>query len=117
MGKINLSDIQPGMKLAADVKDRAGRLLLGAGSEITEKHLKVFKIWGVTEADIEGVEKEEIVAQATAQLDPVLLAEAEQKAKQLFRHTDQTHPFIEELFRLTTLRTVRLHTEGEEYGD
>ena len=33
MGKVNLDDIKPGMKLEKDVQDRSGRVLLRAGTE------------------------------------------------------------------------------------
>ncbi|MGZ3595494.1 MAG: HDOD domain-containing protein, partial [Syntrophales bacterium] len=62
MGIINLEDIQVGMVLAGDIRERSGRVLLASGSEITENHLRVFKMWGITEADIKDVEKEEIAA-------------------------------------------------------
>lgn len=115
MGIINLEDIQPGMILNGDIKDRSGRLLLGAGSELTTKHLKIFKAWGVTEADIQGIEKEEVAVRATAQTDPLLLEKAEAEARELFRHTDLEHPFIKELFRLFTLRMVQQKFEGDNH--
>jgi len=115
MGIINLEDIQPGMILDAEVKDRSGRLLLGAGSEITEKHLKIFKMWGVTEADIQGIEKEEIAVETAAELDPLLLQEAEAQGSELFCHTDLEHSFIKELFRLFTLRMVRQKSGGDDH--
>ena len=37
MGTVNISGLEPGMVIAADVKDRAGRVLLGAGKEITDE--------------------------------------------------------------------------------
>ncbi|NVL91299.1 MAG: hypothetical protein HWN69_10000 [Desulfobacterales bacterium] len=115
MGIINLEDIQPGMILDAEVKDRSGRLLLGAGSEITEKHLRIFKMWGVTEADIRGIEKEEIAVETAAEIDPLLLQEAEAQGRELFHHTDLEHPFIKELFRLFTLRMVRQKSGGDDH--
>jgi hypothetical protein len=114
MGIINLEDIQPGMILETEIQDYSGRLLLGAGSEITEKHLKIFKMWGITKADIRGIEKEEVAVRATAQIDPLLLEEAEAEGRELFRHTDLEHPCIKELFRLITLRMVRHKSGGDK---
>lgn len=42
------------MVLAADVHDRTGRLLLGAGVELDRKRIVILMTWGVTEADILG---------------------------------------------------------------
>ncbi len=116
MGIINLEDIQTGMILDADVKDDRGRVLLSTGTEITEKHLKVFKMWGVTEADIQGVQKEEASVKSTANLDPALLQEAEALGLQLFRHTNLKQPFMKELFRLFTLRMVRHKSGGDSHA-
>ena len=115
MGIINLEDIEPGMVLDAEVKERGGRVLLGAGSEITEKHIRVFHTWGVTEDDIRGIEKEDVAVKTTAQLDPLLVQEAEAQCRELFRHTDPEHPCIKELFRLVTLQMVRDKSEGDNH--
>ena len=77
MGKVNLDDIKPGMKLERDVQERSGRVLLRAGTEITERHLNIFRTWGVAEADIESMSREEAAAQATRDLDPEVLKAAE----------------------------------------
>lgn len=106
MGKLNLDQIQPGMALASDVFDRNGRILLKAGMVLSEKHLTILKQWGVTDADIVGIDREEINAQITQALDPDALAHAESVYKNLFRHTDRESAFINELYRLSVLRHV-----------
>ena len=112
MGIINLEDIQVGMLLAGDIKERSGRVLLAGGSEITEKHLRVFKRWGITEADIKNVDKEEIAANIVAQLDPSLFQNVQSRVRERFCLADMEHPFMEELFRLVTLRQVRHQSKG-----
>ncbi|HVO66410.1 MAG TPA: hypothetical protein VMT12_08005 [Syntrophales bacterium] len=113
MGIINLEDIQVDMILACDVKERSGRVLLAEGSKITEKHLKVFKMWGITEADIKGIEKEELTATMIAQLDQNLFREVEIQTRERFCHVDMEHPFIKELFHLLTLRQFRRRSKGQ----
>ncbi len=107
MGVINLEDIESGMILGRDIINRNGLVLLRAGEEITEKHLRILRTWGITEADIKGIEKEKILDKAVAELDPRTLEKATTKAYEIFRHTDHEHPFIKELFRLVTLRLAR----------
>ena len=113
MGIINLEDIQVDMILASDVKERSGRVLLAMGSKISEKHLKVFKMWGITEADVKGIEKEELAANVVAQFDQHLFQEIEIQTRERFCHVDMEHPFIKELFRLLTLRQVRRRSKGQ----
>lgn len=112
MGKINLEDLKPGMILSASVLERGGRVLLGPGVEITERHIEIFRKWGVTEANVENVTQEDVVAMSTAQLDPRLLEEAEKLTGKLFRLTDLKMPAVNELNRLTTLRKVRQLARG-----
>ena len=112
MGIINLEDIQTGMVLDADVTDHSGRVLLGAGSAITEKNLKIFRMWGITEADIRGVEKTEVHDSKAKELDQDMLREAEKAGRTLFRHADLDHPFMAELYRLFKLRMIQDESEG-----
>jgi hypothetical protein len=106
MGRLNLAEIQPGMTLAADVLDRNGRVLLKTGLTVNDKHLKILKQWGVTDADIQGVSREEITTAAVQHLDQGALARTEERLHELFRNTDREHPFIKELFRLSVLRQM-----------
>ena len=59
MGLISISELKPDMVLAGDLKDLSGRLLVGKGTVLTPKSIKICKMWGVIEADIEGISPEE----------------------------------------------------------
>jgi len=115
MGIICLEDIRPGMILGKDLKDRNGLVLLREGHEITEKHLKILKMWGIIEADIQGVTREEVISKTASQVDPDQLREVENQAREWFHHTDLRHPFMKELFHLLTLRKA-LQKLGEDHG-
>ncbi len=52
MTKISIEEIEPGMLLASEMRTRQGRLLLPSGAEVTREHLKIARIWGITEADV-----------------------------------------------------------------
>ncbi len=95
------------MILTAKVVERGGRVLLGAGVELTQKHISIFKKWGITEAEVEHVTHEEAAATVAAQMDPAMLREAEHRMDKLFRLTDRNNPVISELYRLCTVRWVR----------
>jgi hypothetical protein len=89
-------DVNPGMILASDAMDMSGRMLLAAGKEITAKHLKIFRTWGVPEVDI----KEDSAAGGEAPTgsqadgdDKVLV-----KAKEYFCQNNLKDPLIKELF-------------------
>ncbi len=55
VGRIKASDLAPGMVLAGDLYSRQGRMLLPQGAVIEDKHLRILKIWGVTEAEVAGL--------------------------------------------------------------
>jgi hypothetical protein len=107
MGTINLADLQVGMIVASEVQNGNGQLLLPAGTEINQKHLTILQAWGITEVNVQGVSRDEVVAMAAAQIDPAVLSAAEASNQELFRHADQTHPVIKELFTLCVMRKVR----------
>ena len=112
MGQISLEDVQPGMVLASDVFAARDRLLLAAGAEISERHLRIFRTWGVGAVDVEGVTRDDIAARAAAGLDPGARAAVEARVQTLFRRTDREHPVVRELMELTILRLVRQAGQG-----
>ena len=59
MGLMYIDDIRPGMKLSQDIRDQNGRFLLGKGLTIQDKHLRIFKIWGVSQVSIQGAGEQE----------------------------------------------------------
>ncbi|MBF0589219.1 MAG: hypothetical protein HQL53_08830 [Magnetococcales bacterium] len=100
-----LSDITPGMTLAQDVRDLSGRLLLAADSEITDKHLRIFRTWGISEADVLPQQSDSPLV--AVELDNAgtesNLASGSDELKELFRHCDHNHPFIKELLQFAQL--------------
>ena len=107
MGLLTIDNISEGMVLLSDVHDRSGRLLLGSDTELNAKHLRMFRTWGITEADIAGIDDQEACASIAADLDPERLAAAENELRPLFRNADLSYPAMAELFRLCLLRRVR----------
>ena len=107
MALIILNDITPGMILAQDVEDSQGRVLLRGGMELTERHIRIMKTWGVVDADIKDISSQEAEDQSMAQLDPVLLKKAELKADQLFKQSNLNHPVVHELYRQWVLRHIQ----------
>lgn len=105
MAILNLDDLKAGMILSSDAKHHTGQVLLKAGVELTEKHLKIFHTWGLTEADIEGDDLAPGGKQA--ELDPAALARAETQARERFKHTDLSQVAMAELFRLTVLHLAQ----------
>jgi hypothetical protein len=107
MGFININYIEEGMILKSDIHDRSGRLLLGPGVELNAKHLRMFRTWGIMEADIVGIDDQASGASLVADADPASMEAADNELRPLFRNTDLSFPAMSELFRLCLLRKVR----------
>lgn len=107
MAILNLLSLRPGMILDADVKDRTGRILLASGQEVSEKALRVFKMWGVTEAEIQGVEQEQVAAMSMSDIRPELLQATEEKITEMFTHCNRENTVVRELMRLSAARVAR----------
>lgn len=107
MAIVPIDNLAAGMLLRNNVCDRSGRMLLPAGAELSERHLKIFRTWGVTEADVEGEDGCETVSPLAGEdVDPVRLAAAEEAVAWMFRLNDREHPAIRELMRLCIARKV-----------
>lgn len=95
MPNILIENLAVGMILADEVKNRQGRPLLPAGTEISAKHIKIFKTWGVSQVNIEGDDTtpawQQVIA-AHPQFEAE--AEAEQTAAFIFQHVDAQHPLF-----------------------
>lgn len=115
MGLLPLEDLKAGMVLATDLNSPQGRLILGQGQEITDKILRVCKIWGVTEADVQGASAEETTAEKLKRIDPRILQAAKAIAARQFALANRDHEAMRELMKIAVLRTVdRLKAQGVE---
>ena len=100
MGLLSIKDLQPNMVLADDLKDRSGRLLMTKGTVLTDKYLKICKMWGIIEARIEGISNEDIHSTTFMDLDTDTITEVSESVRKRFALTDTSHPAIAELLRL-----------------
>ncbi len=108
MGRIPVNALKPGMILEGEVRDRNGRLLLEAGKQICERHLRVFKIWSVVDVAVREDEEAEPVADVAEECDAALLAAVRRYQQARFACNDLSHPACAELFRICVERLVRM---------
>ena len=97
MARVRVDALHDGMELASDVLSNTGQVLVRSGTELSEREIRLFNMWGISDIEIEGDEGE--LAESVAALDPALLAKYESDAKSLFRHAKIDHPFMAPLFR------------------
>jgi hypothetical protein len=102
MAIIPIIKLKPGMVLKSAAIDTTGRLLLGEGAEIAQKHITLFKTWGMTEVDIEGDVEAGEAEDISTQVDEETLQRTEKELQELFIFTDLTNSqVIKEIFRVS----------------
>ena len=93
------------MVLAEDVRDISSRLLLAKGQKLQSKHIRIFKIWGITEVCVAGIQGRE--KNDESYIDPDTMERITEDTKYIFKHVDLSHPAIKELFRISVLYRSR----------
>lgn len=61
MAILLLAELKPGLRLSRGVLSPQGALLAQPGDELTEKQIRLFKMWGVSEAEVMEVESTDSV--------------------------------------------------------
>jgi putative nucleotidyltransferase with HDIG domain len=100
MGIVLTEKLKPGMIIGTDVRDVGGRLLLSKSNALRDEHIRIFKIWGINEIDVQGQPDAE---EKPPEISDRKAAGVEKKRAQTerdFQLTDLEHPAIRELFRL-----------------
>jgi HD-like signal output (HDOD) protein len=90
--------LKPGQILARKVCDINGRLLLSKGHAIAANHIRIFKIWGISEVCLEGGGSQ--VDTPNPSLEPVMVEQTKKNLKALFCYMDLAHPAVEEIFNI-----------------
>jgi HD-like signal output (HDOD) protein len=99
MNAVKTDKLKPGQILAEEVRDINGRLLLARGNKIQLNHIRIFKIWGISEVKVAEAPKRK--DKFDHPLNPELFEQAQKSMKILCRHVDLDHPAINEIFKLS----------------
>lgn len=99
-----VDDLVAGMILAENVNDSQGRLLIPGGTELTDRHLRAFALWGVMAVRVRGAGGEE---EAEPEVSPEAVAAARELVLPRFVHNDLQHPLIAVLLEQCIHREAR----------
>jgi HD-like signal output (HDOD) protein len=97
MSHVSVDELQQGMILSEDVRDINSRLLLSKGQEIISKHLRIFKIWGITEVEVVGQPGER--SNDAPQRDPNRMAQIQSATDRMFTHVDLRQPTLMAIYQ------------------
>lgn len=113
MGRLPLTALKPGMVLAEQVRDRNGRLLLDSGVVLEERHLRIFKIWGVAEVAVTpgAADASQQPSEEEFEIPTEILEASRQYQKARFAHNDSTFTPIVRLENYCVERLARKATQ------
>jgi hypothetical protein len=105
MGILHINEIKAGLMLDEDVLTPQGMKIASKGNEVTDRHLKAFKAWGITEVSIQGqktpnkrIGKRRLACNLDCQV-------AVEEIDRIFSKTDRSHPVISALYE-TVVKNV-----------
>ena len=96
MSSISVEKLEEGLVLSEDVIDTFGRLILTKGRRIEANHIRLFKIWGISEVGVQ--QSPGPVSPEKDSPEPEKLRHAEHTVKTILQNTDVDHPAINEIF-------------------
>ena len=91
-------NIKSGQVLAEEVRDINGRLLLSKGHTIEANHIRIFKIWGISEVNLVGADRHDNTSDPL--IDPTMIEQTKKSVKALFCQMDLEHPAVKEIYRI-----------------
>lgn len=113
MGVLNTSDLKVGMILAQPALNKNGTVILGEGSALTEKHINLFKAWGVSEVDIEGVDSDQMAREEMKALSPEIIGAIERELDGRFP-SFENNPVMSEIYKIVKKYSLRDAMSGTE---
>jgi HD-like signal output (HDOD) protein len=112
MKTVNADELAAGMILAGDIHGPDGRLLLAANTQLNENHLRIFRVWGITEAAILGNGVD--CAHPEQDIPEDILKEAGLRIAALFDACNVDNDVLDELKKQCTIFRARALLENGE---
>lgn len=106
MAQLTLDQLEPGMRLSADVCDKKGRLLLARGCELEPRHLMIFRTWGIGSVEVSGGEPRIDLPEA-GDVSVAQIVKARQMLLPLYQYNKLEDPLIATLFKQAVTRKAK----------
>lgn len=89
--RVGRAALRSGMIVEEAVTDSAGRVLIPAGTSLTDRHLKLIKSWGIVEVGV--LEPQDAESPAAGDLSEAL----NERVRSRFSEVDLEHPLLSQL--------------------
>lgn len=108
---VPMDKLRAGMEVAADVNNLNGVLMVARGTVLTERHLRILKMWGIESIEIAGGEDGPPPDRTESEYPTELLRVAESRVDQRLKHVVVNNKTLAKIRHLAILRTARLLAE------
>lgn len=98
MALVRVEKLVHGSILSEDVLDSNSRLLLAKGQAIEDKHIRLMKMWGIFEVEVDGQDADE--ADEPVAVDSEKGQLVGRQLRQVFQAVDLEHPAVKEVLRV-----------------
>lgn len=105
MTKLMIDALTPGAILDEAVKNANGTVLIPAGAELSEKHIRALKMWGIVAVSVKST-ADNADGDAAA-VSPVSLEKAKAELEDVFALANIEHPVMAEIFKQSAIRHAR----------
>ena len=110
---VHIEEIVPGMVLGAPILNRYGQTLLAQGITIDEKHLLMFKTWGIRHISVEGP-KDKDAKSVSINEDLLRLARMHVQKRMLW---EISIPIEEDLFNTAAEHVIDIYSTNDLEAD
>jgi hypothetical protein len=100
MGILNINDLKEGMTLAADVKNKHGNIMIRQGMTLSEKHIMLLKAWGISDADVDGFDRDQLNEEEMKTVSPEVIEVIENELREFFPSLEGNE-IMSEIYRIT----------------
>lgn len=107
MPSIDVDSLQDGMKIAADVVNLHGQLILKKGVSIEEKHMRILKAWGVQTVEVESAGGTHAQAESANSLSEEQMGLIEEALTDVFGKENLQQPLMKQLYQVCLARKAK----------
>ena len=100
------SELQTGLKLAADVCNLDGQILFRKGAEVTPRHIEILQMWGIPTVEVEGGIEAGHAGQIE-QFSQLIVEKAEQQVAARMKLVRSSHPAVDVIRSIAVLEAAK----------
>lgn len=105
MTKLMIDQLSPGMVLEEAVKNANGTVLIPADAELSEKHIRALKMWGIVAVSVKSTADD--AGGGAGAIDPEILEKAKAELQPVFALANTDNPIMAEIFKQAAIRHAR----------